>query len=45
LYFSPNVIPVIQIKENKMSGACGKYWKEEKCIRGVGGTTLKKEAA
>jgi hypothetical protein len=40
-----SVIPVIQIKENKMSGACDLYWEEEKCIQGVRETTVKKEAA
>jgi hypothetical protein len=31
--------------ENKMSGACGLYWEEEKYTQGVRGTILKKEAA
>jgi hypothetical protein len=45
LYFSPSVIPVVQIRENKMSGTCGKFWEEEKCIHGICGTTVMDGAA
>jgi len=42
LYFSPDAIPVIQMMENKLTGARGLYWEEEKRIQAVRGTTLKK---
>jgi len=39
LYSSPNIIPVIIFKENKVSGICSRYGKERGAYRVLVGRT------
>ena len=43
LYSSPNVIQVIKEEKNEMGGACSAYGGKEKCEKGFGGETWRKE--
>jgi hypothetical protein len=36
-YFSLNLTPGDEIKENEMNGACGTYWRKEKYIQHFNG--------
>ena len=37
LYFSPNVIRIIQFRANAIGGECGTYGRQEMCIQGCSG--------
>jgi hypothetical protein len=37
LYSSLNIVRLIKIEKNEMSGACNTYGREERCIQGFGG--------
>jgi hypothetical protein len=37
LYLSPKYYTGNKIKENVMGGACGTFWRQERCIQGFGG--------